>query len=789
MLAGPSATVSHSTRSLWSFVPLTWHRPGMLFVALIALVAQLAAQTAWQMRIWSGRTDPAVAFDSARGRLVMFGGSNGSTPISETWEWDGARWTPLFPATSPPPRSDHSMAYDTRRGRVVLYGGWENPVNPDFNDTWEWDGATWTQIAASPGSAGRSGHALAYDSARGKVVLFGGKSKTMGVLSDTWEYDGIGWSQRIPVSSPSPRKGHGLAYDSVRGKTILFGGAKGWAESDTWEWDGTNWIQRAPATSPPGRQCDLAFDSLRGRIVLFGGYDQFTLFSDTWEWDGTIWIQRTPSVSPSTRAFVGLAYDSLDGRTILVGGSAGGVMFSDAWDWDGSTWIERTPDASPPPRAAHGLAYDNNRRRVILFGGFHASSRSALSDTWEWDGAVWTKMVPVTSPPARSGHALAYDQRRGKVVLFGGDNWGALSDTWEWDGVTWTQRTPASAPPARAGHALAYDSARGRVVLFGGGVNTVPIVYADTWEWDGSTWTQRLPAQGPPARWWHGLAFDSARGRMVLFGGQSASLTHDLSDTWLWDGSAWSQAASAINPLSRSSFGLAYDSARRRVVLFGGYRQVGSTSSVLSDTWEWNGTQWTQRTPARGPIARSGHALAYDSMRGQVVLFGGSQYAIRSSSIADYTSDTWEYASLRPASFAAFGTGCPGSGGMPVLAGDIGSLPWLGDNFDATLTNLGTGPFAVPFVILGDSKSTWGSTPLPLDLTSIGMPGCTLYTSLVVSYQLLNIGGAATWSVPIPNLAILVGVSVFAQGAIVSPSTNPLNLVMSNAAELKLGSK
>ena len=78
-----------------------------------------------------------------------------------------------------------------------------------------------------------------------------------------------------------------------------------------------------------------------------------------------------------------------------------------------------------------------------------------------------------TSPSARTGHALAYDSARGRVVLFGGfDSSGnVFSDTWEWDGDAWTDVTPSGAntsPSARNNHALAYDSARGRVVLFGG---------------------------------------------------------------------------------------------------------------------------------------------------------------------------------------------------------------------------------------------------------------------------------------------------------------------------------
>ncbi len=85
---------------------------------------------------------------------------------------------------------------------------------------------------------------------------------------------------------------------------------------------------------------------------------------------------------------------------------------------------------------------------------------------------------------------MAYDSERGVVVLFGGgDNpnspTAVLSDAWEWNVATWTQRTPEAAPPGRAYHAMAYDSARGAMVLFGGALmigGTSAILYNDTWE-------------------------------------------------------------------------------------------------------------------------------------------------------------------------------------------------------------------------------------------------------------------------------------------------------------------
>jgi hypothetical protein len=93
----------------------------------------------------------------------------------------------------------------------------------------------------------------------------------------------------------------------------------------------------------------------------------------------------------------------------------------------------------------------------------------------------------------------------------------------------WTQKEDIG-PSPRLAHAMAYEAARQRVVLFGGEDNP------NTWEWDGVAWTQ-VADMGPPARWYFDMVYDDSRQRLVLFGGQP----HDnprsgLGDTWEWDG-------------------------------------------------------------------------------------------------------------------------------------------------------------------------------------------------------------------------------------------------------------
>src|SRR6267154_5895947 len=63
----------------------------------------------------------------------------------------------------------------------------------------------------------------------------------------------------------------------------------------------------------------------------------------------------------------------------------------------------------------------------------------------------WEPESPLQSPPARTFAASAYDSKQKRVVLFGGWNRiGPLGDTWQFDGTTWTNLAPAVAPPARS---------------------------------------------------------------------------------------------------------------------------------------------------------------------------------------------------------------------------------------------------------------------------------------------------------------------------------------------------
>ena len=281
------------------------------------------------------------------------------------------------------------------------------------------------------------------------------------------------------------------------------------------------------------------------------------------------------------------------------------------------SWHERNVGV-PPARHSHAMAYDTARRRIVLFGG---GGDSVADDTWEWNGTSWHRVnLSGPRPSPRTDHAMAYDASRGRIVLFGGFDslqHHRLDDTWEWDGAFWHRIAPRGSSPApRSSHAMAYDGARSRVVLFGGTVSSGGRGRsADTWEWDGTSWQLIDPPRSPPTRRDHVMAYDVARGRVVLFGG-----TADRA-TWEWDGATWHRIVTPHYPPGLNNHTMAYDAARGRVVLFG----VRDSSSHGGDTWQWDGARWELIEPlGSSPSPRRGSAMAYDASRGRVVLFGGA---------------------------------------------------------------------------------------------------------------------------------------------------------------------
>jgi hypothetical protein len=579
----------------------------------------------------AGRIDYGFAYDAARGQTVLFGGTvDGGGDSNETWLWDGAAWKNVTTATPPPGRHGLAMAYDAARTRTIAFGGLT--TDEDLPGTWSFDGITWTQLtpAHSPIENLRY-HSMAYDHARKEIVLFGGAPSNEG--AKTWTWNGEDWIEKTPVIKPGCAEQPGalehadMAYDAKRGQVILFGGAAGGpALGNTWSWDGASWCKVA-TTGPAARtRHAMAYDAVLERVVLYGGFSSDAeILDDTWSWDGDEWLPLSPGNDPGPLENHAMAYDAARGHLVLFGGDAGLDPLDATWVFAISNWFNINPSV-PEPRILHAMAFDSKRGTTVLFGGA-LDGLFYVNDTWEWDGTAW-RFIPDSGPEPtwRGNVAMAFDPVRKVMVLTGGVGPAATRypDSWEYDGSGWVETSYGSFP-ARDAHGMVFDEVRGKMILFGGRDSAD---FDDMWEWNSTAqlWTS-VPQMSPHpgGRSDFVMVYDPIRQEAVLFGGLRDGL-EVLGDTWLWNGNSWRQA-DVSGPAARTFAAATWDPVRQTVVMHGGYDAL---AQGLADAWEWNGTAWSKipvpvvpSPPALAPPVRIDHALFFDPLRGQTMLFGG----------------------------------------------------------------------------------------------------------------------------------------------------------------------
>jgi MYXO-CTERM domain-containing protein len=573
-----------------------------------------------------------------------------------------AVWRKVGSSSTPDARYLQAAAFDETRKVVVMFGG--TNTNPNTGtvapnqETWEWSLATgkWTNRTGT-GSApnARSGAAMVFDSLRGKFVLFGGRAGSGSNFEDTWEWDPAtgGWTNVSAAGSyPSARSQHGMVYEKSTGKILLFGGGR----SDPYSSDGS------------------------GVSVSLG---------DTWEYDPVAykWTLQTVASAPSVRHDFGMVWDSSRNKAMLFAGlqtdiaSAPGVPKQDTWEWDPATatWTERTAAGSKPSqRYGHAMAFDGSRNKAVVFGGWDISTGGTLNDLWDWEPTTgaWTRRLTGSEsgvPSARmyasmisddvglrleivAGAAVYNAYGSGGTYGSGGSvgfppgvpvgvGYGTTGsrEVWELNPATptFTDRTaPLDVPSARYSQAMAYNPATGKTYLFGGSDASTGQVLNDLWAWDGKTWAQVAADVRPHARSDAAMAYDPARKSLLLFGGYDPYSGTAYGDTWEFTSAGkWVQLGPASSPDPLMGHGMVTDTTRNKILLFGGmnsymWLDVGPSykDPMRNEVWEWDGltTTWTNRTPtslASSPTARQYPLLAYDEGRQKMFLYDGENYS------------------------------------------------------------------------------------------------------------------------------------------------------------------
>lgn len=299
-------------------------------------------------------------------------------------------------------------------------------------------------------------------------------------------------------------------------------------------------------------------------------------------------------------------------------------------------WTQLSPVHSPSARGYQSMAFYEGRSHVILFGGAsNSATASGLSnETWKWDGTDWTQLAPTHSPSTRQFGGLAYDENTDTLILSGGYRLpgGLFADTWQWNGTDWTQLTPTHTPPKAP--TLVYDKANGNIVAWD--QDSV------TWLWDGTDWLVQSPAHSPTGtgRADPYMSYQDVSSAVILFGGGQIGGSGLNTDTWKWDGADWTQLSPGSSPGAMLDGGFAYCPSCGRGILACGYNappNIGSYT-LYNNTYAWDNSTWQVETT--GPSARQSYPTnLVSNADGTTLLFFGGQ----TNSGGTTNAETWTF--------------------------------------------------------------------------------------------------------------------------------------------------
>ncbi|MEZ5964034.1 MAG: kelch repeat-containing protein [Planctomycetota bacterium] len=453
-----------------------------------------------------------MAFDRVGQRLLFYGGRTSL----DTWAFDGRQWSNLTPITSPPGPLAGTLLWHGARAKVVWVG-----VTTQGVELWEWTGTTWQPAATAPAGVPFP-FTAAYDAARQSVLFLSWASQRQYVTTVEWGSTLTAYGDRTPARAQPL-----LAFEPGRGRVV-------WVDPDSSlmrEWNGAQWVNQTWA--PDGLRA-FAEAGAHGVAALGAAGALYYLQGSQWS---------SVSDVPSSREGHALAYDGPGSSVLLFGGLVGSADTNDTWSFDGTRWQRRQPAHAPTPRRGHAMTATS--LGIVVSGGWYGTgSGSRVGDSWLWTGADWER---VQGAPALFSPAAAEWRGVASAIMFGGtDGAGVTDGTYELRNLgtstAWVAVSPINRPPARSGHGMAYDARRNRVVMFGG--TDLASTFGDTWEWDGTNWQRMNPPSSPSSRSEHAMYFDSVRGRVVVRGGYGIVPP----DAWEWSGSTWTPLAPLPSP-------------------------------------------------------------------------------------------------------------------------------------------------------------------------------------------------------------------------------------------------
>ncbi|HKV89627.1 MAG TPA: hypothetical protein VJQ43_00320, partial [Thermoplasmata archaeon] len=330
------------------------------------------------------------------------------------------------------------------------------------------------------------------------------------------------------------------------------------------------------------------------------------------------------SRGPNITFGVVMTYDAHDGYVVAVSLNDSAGPFNNTygpneltWKFAGGSWSQMSTVGHVPATLAPGLVYDARDGYVLLYGGRLMGTNSSIApvtnQTWSFQAGVWANLSAnnTAAPFAVDFPNLVYDSLDEYVLLY--DEVGILASngsetlqsTWSYAAGIWTNLTQtAGTPPALYG-AMAYDPLDKCVVYFGGYTLANQLVNS-TFTFAGGKWTNATGSVtgGAPGRMSYGMAYDGALQRVVVYGGLVQAPIVNLSGysnaTWGYSGGNWTLLSSTGSAYFLQS--MVWDAADNETLLLGSSNFTASPPNVV--TWVFSQGVWTVGAPALAPSVR-----------------------------------------------------------------------------------------------------------------------------------------------------------------------------------------
>ena len=247
-------------------------------------------------------------------------------------------------------------------------------------------------------------------------------------------------------------------------------------------------------------------------------------------------------------------------------------------------------------------------------------------------------------------------------------------------GMVWKEALLAATP--RTQHCMVTDYGNDRVLLLHG-LTTDEGYNQDLLSWNGWQW-ERIESHDncPSPRQLSQVVYNPNEDSIYLYGGYCFSSEGDCESLWRYKEGMWEEIIPQENwPEARSKHAMAYDPVLDQLLLYGG--NIDEPEENI--TWVWQSDGWEGFVQADGPGKIKGHAMCYHEASGRIMMFGGEYPSgMMSSATWVWTGAGWTQESINyPGGRAYFNLSYDPSREVVVMTGggSTGTYEWDGSTW------------------------------------------------------------------------------------------------------------